>query len=83
MNPEPMEYSRIRVSAPHGRDAGWFAIFSYRSVLFDEIPQQENLAMHVSCVSIFWNVLLSSFKFFAGLFSHSGANDLRCGSFCF
>ena len=34
---------------------------------------RENLAMHVSRVSIFWNVLLSSFKFFAGLFSHSGA----------
>ena len=34
---------------------------------------REHLAMHVSRVSIFWNVLLSSFKFFAGLFSHSGA----------
>ena len=29
--------------------------------------------MHVSRVSILWNVLLSGFKLFAGLFAHSGA----------
>lgn len=34
-------------------------------------PQQ--IAMHVSVVSIIWNVILSLFKFLAGIFAHSGA----------
>lgn len=34
-------------------------------------PQQ--IAMHVSIVSIIWNVILSLFKFLAGIFAHSGA----------
>lgn len=33
----------------------------------------EGLAMHVSRVSILWNILLSAFKFFAGVFARSGA----------
>ncbi|MGE4549465.1 MAG: cation diffusion facilitator family transporter [Intestinibacillus sp.] len=33
----------------------------------------EQLAMHVSRVTILWNAALSAFKFFAGLFAHSGA----------
>lgn len=31
------------------------------------------LAVHVSLVSILWNILLSAFKLFAGIFAHSGA----------
>lgn len=34
-------------------------------------PQQK--AMHVSKVTILWNVLLSAFKLFAGIFAHSAA----------
>lgn len=33
----------------------------------------EQLAMHVSRATILWNAALSAFKFFAGLFAHSGA----------
>lgn len=33
----------------------------------------ERLALHVSAVSIVWNVVLSAFKLFAGIFARSGA----------
>ena len=33
----------------------------------------EQIAMKVSAVSILWNVILSFFKLFAGIFAHSGA----------
>ena len=38
-----------------------------------EQSENERLAMHVSAVSIVWNVALSAFKFFAGVAAHSGA----------
>ena len=33
----------------------------------------EQIAMRVSAVSIIWNIILSFFKLFAGIFAHSGA----------
>lgn len=33
----------------------------------------ERTALHVSCVSILWNLALSLFKLLAGIFAHSGA----------
>lgn len=33
----------------------------------------EQIALHVSIVTILWNIILSVFKLFAGIFAHSGA----------
>lgn len=38
-----------------------------------EQKTREQQAMHVSVVTIIWNAILSAFKLFAGLFSHSAA----------
>lgn len=35
--------------------------------------EKSAIAMRVSLISIFWNVALSAFKLFAGIFAHSGA----------
>ena len=33
----------------------------------------EQIALHVSIITILWNIILAVFKLFAGIFAHSGA----------
>ena len=44
-----------------------------KSTTHNTSKTSEQIAMHVSVISIIWNVILTVFKFIAGIFAHSGA----------
>lgn len=44
-----------------------------KSTTHNTSKTSEQIAMHVSVISIIWNVILTIFKFIAGIFAHSGA----------